>query len=90
MLALSGYPPFEKNDRDAVRAAWADYRGHRFFDLRQYSRNAAGDVVATKKGIALSPEHLPELLETAQRMVDFARENDLLGEEVELEPLDGE
>lgn len=52
---------FPKNSLEEVRARITEYKGHRLIDIRSWVENKEGGRVATKKGITLSVELLPEL-----------------------------
>jgi hypothetical protein len=56
---------FEKNSREQVRATLTEWGGHTVADLRVWIGQGA-DAHATRKGLTLRVEHLPEL----QRAVD--------------------
>lgn len=52
----------EKNQRESIRIALREYKGHRFCDLRIMALNKAGEFVFTSKGLAVAPGLLPELI----------------------------
>jgi len=52
---------FRKNALEEVRAALTRYRGYHLIDLRIWTEKKTGEFVATKKGLSLKVELLPEL-----------------------------
>lgn len=61
-----------RTESTEVRLSLSTFRLRRTIDLRLYFRNAAGDWLPSRKGCALRPEELPDLLaalETARKEV---------------------
>jgi hypothetical protein len=53
-----------KNNREMIRVSPTIYEGHELVDIRVYARNReTGEFVATKKGIALNVDTVPELID---------------------------
>lgn len=58
-----------KNSLEEVRVTFNEYKGSHLLDVRTFSAFAGEDKRATKKGISLKVEKIPELiaaLQTAQ------------------------
>jgi len=55
---------FQKNALEEVRVSISTYKGRKYLDIRVYYQGDDGEYKPSKKGVALSPELLPEL-ETA-------------------------
>ena len=68
-----------KNGVEEVRISLSDYMGHALIDLRTFAEfGDADERRATKKGIALKIERLPELIAGLQRAEAEARSRGLL------------
>ncbi|HEY9161795.1 MAG TPA: transcriptional coactivator p15/PC4 family protein [Desulfomonilia bacterium] len=52
---------FMKNALEEVRVSVSTYKGKKYVDLRVYYQDDNGEYKPSKKGIAISPELLPEL-----------------------------
>ena len=63
---------FEKNSMERVGASLSTYRGHQYIDLRVFYEADGGEWRATKKGLTVRPEQLPELEEAAQGLLAAA------------------
>jgi hypothetical protein len=56
-----------KNSTEEIRIAWSEYKGHRYMDIRVYAEiEGKADKVPTKKGIALRPDLIPELIKALE------------------------
>lgn len=73
---MSGPDPIaviSKNSIDEIRVSWQEFKGHRYLDIRTYTElTGKPEKVATKRGITLRPDLLPELraaLEEAEALV---------------------
>jgi hypothetical protein len=68
-----------KNNMEEIRVMWSEYKGYRYLDIRVYAEvDGKTDRMPTKKGIALRPDLIPELvkaLEGAQPKEDTAVED---------------
>ena len=53
----------QKNKKEKIIISTNEYMGHKFIDLRIYFENDNGDYKPTKKGIAISPKIMKEVLE---------------------------
>lgn len=51
-----------KNSRESYRLAWEEYEGNRFLDLRVYYTDATGELKPTRKGLAIKPTAIPEIV----------------------------
>ncbi len=49
-----------KNSRETLRFSLAEYKGHRFVDLRIFFSDDGKDPAPTKKGLTVSPALWPE------------------------------
>jgi hypothetical protein len=46
---------------------WSEYKGRRYLDIRVYTEiQGKADKVPTKKGIALRPDLIPELIKALE------------------------
>ena len=52
-----------KNSREDLRVSVAEFRGHRFVDVRTYADSKGDHRVPTPKGIAIRPEAIPALVQ---------------------------
>ena len=49
-----------KNSREDFRFSLGEYKGHRFIDMRVYAKEEGKDPIATRKGLAVSPQLWPQ------------------------------
>lgn len=49
-----------KNSRETLRFSLAEYKGHRFVDLRIFFSDNGKDPAPTKKGLTVSPALWPQ------------------------------
>lgn len=73
---------FRKNSMEEVRAGIAEYKGRHYASVRVYVENDFSEWVPTKKGLTLSVDLLPELVQ-AVRMVEAEAVDQGLLEKVE-------
>ncbi len=67
----------DKNSKEKIRIRWETYKGVCFLDVRAHYKDDMGEWVPTKKGIAISPnkiEDLVELLRKAQEQMPDQKE----------------
>jgi len=57
---------FPKNVRETVRVTPYTFKGYDLVDVRIYVENPEKEVVATKKGISLNVDMIPELIASLQ------------------------
>ena len=70
---------FWKNRRgESIRVSLSTYEGRDLVDVRQYFTNSAGQMQATKKGVAMSVLRLPELRDAIGKAVAKAIELGLI------------
>ncbi len=57
-----------KNALDEIRVSWSEYKGHRYLDIRVFTEMEGKpvDKVPTKKGVALRPDLVPELIKALE------------------------
>jgi hypothetical protein len=60
-----------KNSRETIRFSLAEYKGHRFVDLRIFFNDGGEDPAPTRKGLAVSPILWPQF-KTALAQVEAA------------------
>ena len=54
----------QKNQKEKIIISTNEYKGHKYVDLRvHYEDETSGDYKPTKKGIAVNPKILPEVVE---------------------------
>lgn len=54
---------FAKNNKETIRVTPEQYEGHDLVDIRVYARDKSGDIIPTRKGIAINVDTVPELIE---------------------------
>ena len=52
---------FQKNSGEEVRAQLTNYKGYDLIDLRVFAIKQDGEAIATRKGLTLNVDLLPEL-----------------------------
>ena len=58
----------EKNSREEVRVSLDQFKGHDLVDIRTFADfDDVGERRATKKGVSLKRERLPDLIEALQQ-----------------------
>ncbi len=73
---------FWKNRRgESVRVSLSTFEGHNLVDVRQFFTDGAGQMQATRKGIAMSVYRLPELAAAIGKAIAKARELGLIDPE---------
>ena len=50
----------EKNSREVYQFRLAEFKGHKFLDMRIFTREDGKDPAPTKKGLAVSPQLWPQ------------------------------
>ena len=63
---------------EAVRVQLREYEGRQIIDVRRHFTNAAGNLQATKKGLALTVIRLPELAAAINKALAKAHELGLI------------
>ena len=54
----------QKNQKEKIIVSTNEYKGHKYIDLRvHYEDETSGDYKPTKKGIAVNPKILDEVIE---------------------------
>ena len=54
----------QKNQKEKIIVSTNEYQGHKYIDLRvHYEDETSGEYKPTKKGIAINPKILPEVVE---------------------------
>ena len=61
-----------KNAREELHVSLTEYKGHDLFDVRVFA-DTGEKLVATRKGITASVDHLPAIVEALQRAMAEAR-----------------
>lgn len=62
---------FMKNALEEVRVSVSAYKGKKYVDLRVYYQDDNGEYKPSKKGIAISPDLLPELENAIGKLKDI-------------------
>ena len=57
------YREFKKNSSETVRVSATRYQGHDLIDVRIFARTKEGKITATRKGVSLNVDQVPDLLE---------------------------
>ena len=53
----------EKNSREVIVVQESEYKDSKFVDIRVHGKNDNDDLIPTKKGVALNPKFVPQLIE---------------------------
>ncbi len=65
---------FPKNPLEEVRVSLSVYRGKQYIDLRIYYKGDDGEFHPSKKGLTVSPDLLPDLVEAVEKLKDAVGE----------------
>jgi hypothetical protein len=65
---------FPKNPLEEVRVSVSVYKGKQYIDLRIYYKGDDGEFHPSKKGLTMSPELLPDLVEAVEKLKDALEE----------------
>jgi hypothetical protein len=65
---------FPKNPLEEVRVSISIYKGKQYIDLRIYYKGDDGEFHPSKKGLTLSPDLLPDLVEAVEKLKDTVGE----------------
>ena len=57
------YREIRKNSSETVRVSATRYQGHDLIDVRIFARTRGGEITATRKGVSLNVDQVPDLLE---------------------------
>jgi Transcriptional Coactivator p15 (PC4) len=80
-----------KSTREVIRVSPSTYEGHELIDIRVYARNSeTGEFVATRKGIALNVDTVPELIDLLVWALGQPCANDTFTPERKLGPADAD
>jgi hypothetical protein len=60
---------FAKNTREVVRASLVTFGGHELADLRVWVERSCGEPRATRKGLSIRREFLPQLLKAVEALI---------------------
>ena len=60
------YREFRKNSVETVRVAATKYQGHDLIDIRVFARIRGGEVTATRKGVSVNVDQVPDLIESLE------------------------
>jgi Transcriptional Coactivator p15 (PC4) len=77
----------QKNSREAIQFKLAEFKGHKFLDMRVWSIEEGKDTAPTKKGLAVSPalwgqfRAAMDQVETAMVAEEWIDREDLAGQE---------
>jgi hypothetical protein len=63
---------FAKSTREVVRVQHSTYKGRSFVDCRTWFHDAAGELRATPKGLTLTVDVVPQLIDALQQAYDQA------------------
>ena len=56
-----------RNAREEVRVSLSSYRGRQALDLRIFADHAGKGRIPTQKGLSISPERIPDLIQALQK-----------------------
>ena len=79
---------FQKNATDEIRVSLTEFNNYRLVDLRTWTKNKAGELVPTKKGISVRVDLFPALLRAVERLRGALIERGELDPAEELETTD--
>ena len=57
----------EKNAFDSIVVQTTEFKGRELIDIRIFYLDSGGELKPTKKGISISPDHVPELIKLIQK-----------------------
>lgn len=57
----------QKNTTEKIRVSKESYKGHEFIDVRVYFEDDNGEWRPTKKGIAIAPEKVDDLIKLIKK-----------------------
>ena len=57
------YREVKKNSSETVRISARRYQGHDLIDVRIFARTREGEITATRKGVSLNVDQIPDLIE---------------------------
>lgn len=78
-----------KNASEEYRVRLVEFHGRPFVDIRVFAtKDATGERVPTKKGVAIQPDKLSEIIEALQQAQAVAREEGLIRGETAPAPAD--
>jgi len=52
----------QKNSIEKIRVILSEYKGYKFIDIRVYVEDDKGEWIPTKKGIAVPPDKVDEIV----------------------------
>ena len=79
---------FQKNALEEIRVSLTEFNNYRLVDLRTWTKNKAGELVPTKKGISVRVDLFPALLKAVERLRAALIERGELDPPAELEATD--
>lgn len=65
---------FAKNALEEIRVSINIFRGKEYIDIRTYYKGDDGEFHPSKKGVTMSPELLPDLVEAVQKLEEALEE----------------
>jgi hypothetical protein len=65
---------FQKNALEEIRVSISTFKGRKYLDIRVFYQGDDGEYKPSKKGVALSPELLPELETAIQKLKEALHE----------------
>ena len=57
---MSDICEIQKNSRETICFRLGEYKGHKFVDMRVFAIEEGKDPIATRKGLAVSPQLWPQ------------------------------
>ncbi|RME87861.1 MAG: transcriptional regulator [Candidatus Hydrogenedentota bacterium] len=66
---------FQKNSKEIVRVEISEYRGKKLLNIRTWFLNDEGQYLPSKKGIAVSVEKIPELIDALKKAKEYLEES---------------
>ena len=57
----------QKNSTEKIKVTLSEYKGYEFIDVRVYYEDDSGEWRPTKKGIAIAPDKVKELMDLLTR-----------------------
>jgi len=58
-----------KNSRETIFVRRGSFKGHAFVDVRVFVEGKDGEPIATKKGLAVAPDKVPDLIAAIEKAV---------------------
>jgi hypothetical protein len=69
---------FEKNSKEEVRVSVDEFRGRKLINIRVFYKDAAGEWLPGKQGLALSVDRFRDLVDAVLQLGEWLEAKDML------------